>query len=165
MNDMTTQTRVYGKYRGTVSNNIDPNQMGRLQVQVPAVYGSNTMNWAMPSVPYAGPSEGFYMIPPVGANVWVEFEGGSIDAPIWSGCFWGQGDCPGDTPYTKVLKTPVATLTLDEMNPSAPVVIETTGGNRITITAQGITLEGASGAKIEMSGPQVSVNSGALEVM
>lgn len=158
-------TRVFGKYRGTVENNLDPNQLGRLQVRVPAVYGSNTLNWAMPCVPYAGPDEGFYMIPPVGANIWVEFEGGSIDAPIWSGCFWGQGDCPAQLPTTKIIKTPVATVTLDELNPAAPVTIETPAGNKITITATGITLEGAAGAKVELSGPQVSVNSGALEVI
>lgn len=165
MNQMTPQTRAFGKYRGTVVNNIDPQQMGRLQVQVPAIYGSNTLNWALPCVPYAGPSEGFYMIPPIGANIWVEFEGGSIDAPIWSGCFWGQGDCPAQLPTTKMIKTPVTTVTIDDINPAAPVTIETTTGNKITITATGITLESSAGAKIEMSGPQVSVNNGALEVI
>lgn len=105
------------------------------------------------------------MIPPIGAKVWVEFEGGSIDAPIWSGCFWGQGEAPGGLPQTKLIKTPVATVTLDEINPAAPVVIETVGGNKISITATGITLETAGGARIEMSGPQVSINSGALEVI
>ena len=165
MTDMSPQTRFFGKYRGTVINNIDPNQMGRLQVRVPAVYGSNTLNWAMPCVPYAGPNEGFYMIPPVGANVWVEFEGGAIDVAIWSGCFWNQGDCPAQAPMIKMIKTPVATLVLDELNPAAPVTIDTTSGSKITITAQGITLEGNAGAKVEMSGPQVSVNSGALEVI
>lgn len=160
-----TPTRVYGKYRGSVVNNIDPNQVGRLQVEVPAVYGPNTLNWAMPSVPYAGPDQGFYMIPPVGARVWVEFEGGDIDAPIWSGCFWGQGECPGNLPQTRLLKTPTATVTMDELNPAAPVVIETVAGNRVTITATGITLETSGGARIEMTGPQVNVNSGALEVI
>lgn len=160
-----TLTRFYGKYRGTVFNNIDPKQIGRLQVQVPAVYGSNTLNWALPSVPYAGPGAGFFMIPPVGANIWVEFESGSIDSPIWSGCFWGDGESPGTLPQTKIIKTPAATLTLDEINPAAPVVIETVAGNRITITAAGVTIETAAGGKIEMSGPQVSINSGALEVI
>lgn len=160
-----TGAKVYGKYRGTVVNNVDPNQIGRVQVEVPAVYGSNTLNWAMPSVPYAGPNEGFYMIPSVGAKVWVEFEGGDIDAPIWSGCFWGQGESPGTVPQTKILKTPVATVTLDEVNPSAPVVIETLAGDRITITATGITLETSAGGKVEMAGPKVTVNSGALEVI
>lgn len=164
MNEMS-RTKVYGKYRGSVVNNIDPNQIGRVQVEVPAVYGSNTLNWAMPCVPYAGSNEGFYFIPPVGAKVWVEFEGGDIDAPIWSGCFWGQGETPSRVPQTKVLKTPAATVTLDEINPAAPVVIETVAGNKITITATGITLETSAGGKIEMAGPKVSVNSGALEVI
>lgn len=164
-NGPTTRQGYFGKYRGTVSNNVDPMSRGRVQVQVPAVYGTNTLNWALPSVPFAGSGVGFYMIPPVGANIWVEFEGGNIDAPIWSGCFWGEGECPGQTPMIKIIKTQAATITLDEVNASAPVVIETQAGDRITITAQGVTVESASGAKVELSGPKVSVNSGALEVM
>ncbi|MGV8986152.1 MAG: phage baseplate assembly protein V [Cypionkella sp.] len=160
----STQSGYFGKYRGTVANNIDPSQRGRMQVSVPAVYGTTALDWALPCVPYAGNGEGFYFIPPIGANIWVEFEGGNINAPIWAGCFWGDGECPGSVPQTKILKTPVATITLDEVNAAAPVVIETLSGNRITITAQGITLESSAGAKVELSGPQVSVNNGALEV-
>jgi uncharacterized protein involved in type VI secretion and phage assembly len=136
MPQTSAMTGYFGKYRGLVANNIDPSSKGRLQVSVPAVYGSNTMNWALPCTPYAGPQQGFYFIPPVGANIWVEFEGGNLNAPIWSGCFWGDGECPGGL-----------------------------AGDRITITAQGIRLESASGATVELSGPQVSINNGALEVM
>ena len=50
----------------------------------------------MPSVPFAGPKVGFFAIPPVGANVWVEFEAGDTDHPIWSGCFWGPGQLPAE---------------------------------------------------------------------
>ena len=56
--------------------------------------GTGTQSWAYPSVPYAGLQTGFYAIPPVGANVWVEFEGGDPDHPIWTGCFWGPGEAP-----------------------------------------------------------------------
>ena len=80
-------TQYYGKYRGKVENNIDPQLMGRIQVSCPAVLGGGTMSWALPSAPYAGPGIGFFAIPPKGANVWVEFEGGNTDFPIWSGCF------------------------------------------------------------------------------
>lgn len=159
------QTRMFGKYRGTVAGNLDPKQMGRLQVQVPAVYDTNTLNWALPAVPYAGPDQGFYLIPPVGANIWVEFEGGDIDSPIWAGCFWGEGQCPGKLAETKIIKTPAATITLDEINVAAPVLIETPAGNKITITATGVTIETSSGAKVEMAGPKVTVNNGALEVI
>ena len=48
----------------------------------------------MPCAPFAGSGVGFFALPPVGANVWVEFEGGDPDYPIWSGCFWGAGEVP-----------------------------------------------------------------------
>jgi uncharacterized protein involved in type VI secretion and phage assembly len=157
--------RRYGKHRATVVNNIDPNQKGRIQVQVPAVYGTNTLNWALPCAPYAGNGEGFFMIPPIGANVWVEFEGGDIDRPIWAGCFWGDGECPGDLPTRKIIKTPGAEIVIDDLNPAEPLKISTAAGNTVTFTAAGVTIETSGGAKIELSGPQVSVNSGALEVI
>ncbi|MCR9088144.1 MAG: phage baseplate assembly protein V [Rhodobacteraceae bacterium] len=156
--------RAFGKYRGQVVNNIDPQGQGRVQVSVPAIYGTNTLNWAMPCVPYAGPGVGLHLIPPVGANVWVEFEGGDIDYPIWAGAFWGQGECPSRLPTEKLLVTSVATLTFDDANPAAPVVIETPSG-RIVITQSGITLEASTGASVELSGPKVSINNGALEVI
>jgi uncharacterized protein involved in type VI secretion and phage assembly len=161
----STRSGYFGKYRGSVANNIDPQQKGRLQVRVPAVYGTDTLNWALPCVPFAGNGEGLYLIPDIGANIWVEFEAGNIDAPIWSGCFWGEGECPGQMPQVKILKTRAATITLDELNPAAPLRIETPAGDRITITASGVTIESSAGGRIELSGPKVSVNNGALEVL
>jgi len=165
MTDATPPDRRYGKYRGTVVNNIDPSQRARLQVQVPAVYGTETLNWALPCTPYAGNGEGLYMIPPVGANIWVEFEGGDIDYPIWSGGFWGEGECPGDLPTKKLIKTPAGEVVIDELNPAEPIAVTTPSGNRVVFTAAGVTIETAGGAKIELAGPQVSINSGALEVI
>ncbi|MGM0583447.1 MAG: phage baseplate assembly protein V [Pseudomonadota bacterium] len=165
MSDGNDGGRVFGKHRGTVVNNIDPRRMGRLQVEVPAVYGPNTLNWAMPCAPYAGRDQGLFLIPPIGAKVWVEFEGGDIDYPIWAGGFWGEGECPGDLPTRKLLKTPAGELSIDELNPAEPVTLSTPAGHRVTFTAAGVTIETAGGAKIELTGPQVSVNSGALEVV
>lgn len=71
---MSECPKFFGKYRGKVENNIDPMQLGRVQVKVPAVLGDGTMSWAMPCVPYAGSGVGFFAIPPNGANIWVEFE-------------------------------------------------------------------------------------------
>ena len=83
-------TAFFGKYRGTVVNNLDPMQRGRVQVSVPAVLGSGRLSWAEPCVPYAGDQVGLFAVPPVGANVWVEFEAGDPDHPILAGCFWGR---------------------------------------------------------------------------
>jgi len=156
----------YGKYRGTVMNNIDPQQMGRLQVSVPAVLGDGRLSWAMPCVPFAGPGVGFFTIPPMDANVWVEFEGGNPDYPIWSGCFWGMGESPANpaVEQMKVLKTSTATLTISDLPGAGGITIETTLGAKIEITTQGIEINNGAGGSIKLNGKMVSVNNGALEV-
>ncbi len=85
--------KYYGKYRGKVEDNEDPLFLGRIMARV-AILPNLSMNWCMPCVPYAGPGVGFYAIPPIGANVWIEFEGGDLNFPIWTGCFWGEGEVP-----------------------------------------------------------------------
>jgi hypothetical protein len=161
----------YGKYRGKVENNIDPMQIGRVQISVPLVLGSGRMSWAMPSVPYAGPGVGFFAIPPNDANVWVEFEGGDPDYPIWSGCFWGVGEVPvlPALPQMKVFKTDGITLTLSDL-PGAggftlevgPPVVPTP--LKLVCNAGGIELSN-SAASVKLTPVSVSVNNGALEVI
>jgi hypothetical protein len=61
--------KFYGKYRGTVLNNIDPMQMGRIQAQVPDVSSLLPTSWAMPCFPLSGKQMGVWAIPQVGAGV------------------------------------------------------------------------------------------------
>jgi uncharacterized protein involved in type VI secretion and phage assembly len=160
-------TQFFGKYRGSVANNIDPLRQGRLQVNVPAVLGDGSLSWAMPCVPYAGSGVGFFTIPPVGANVWIEFEAGNPDYPIWSGCFWASGELPTEAtlPMVKLIKTDTATFKLDDTPGAGGVSIELTSGARIAVNATGIIeIDNGQGASIQISGPNVSVNNGALEV-
>ena len=141
-------------------------QQGRIQVTVPSVLGSGQMSWAMPCVPYAGSGVGFFAVPPVGANVWVEFEGGDPDYPIWSGCFWGTGEVPALPAIAemKVLKTDTCTITLNDLPGVGGVTIETATGMKIVMSATGLEIDNGQGGSIKMTGPQVSVNNGALEV-
>ena len=180
-------SEFYGKYRGKVENNLDPLQQGRLQVSCPAVLGGGRLSWAMPCVPYAGPGVGFFAIPPIGANVWVEFEGGDPDYPIWSGCFWGTGQVPAKPALaeTKVFKTDGVTLTLNdlpggggftlEVNPPAvPMPLKLVlNAQRIELTStpavvklapSGIELT-IGAASVKLTPASVSINNGALEVM
>ena len=101
------ERKFFGKHRGKVENNIDPQGRGRVQVSCAAVLGEGRLSWAMPCTPYGGSGVGFFTVPPIGASVWVEFEGGDPNVPIWSGCFWEQGEAPTDRPlpYVKILKT------------------------------------------------------------
>ncbi|MFN3372173.1 MAG: phage baseplate assembly protein V [Chloroflexus sp.] len=159
-------SQFFGKYRGKVEHNLDPLQQGRVQVSVPAVLGEGRASWAMPCVPFAGNGVGLFLIPPTGAHVWVEFEGGDPDYPIWSGCFWGAGEAPAVPAVAemKVLKTNTATITINELPGVGGITIETATGAKIAITATGIEINNGQGGSIKLSGPQISLNDGALEV-
>jgi uncharacterized protein involved in type VI secretion and phage assembly len=155
----------FGKYRGVVSDNADPNMIGRIRARVPDVYGEEESGWAMPCVPYAGDGVGLYLIPPTGASVWIEFEHGDPDYPIWSGCFWGTGQVPATpaTAETKVLKTDVGTITINDAAGVGGITIETTDGMTITLSNTGIEIDGGMG-EIAVNGTSVSLKNGALEV-
>ena len=83
-------SRYFGIYRGTVVNNVDPMQMGRIMVIVPDVGGVTPSTWAMPCVPMAGKQMGAFFVPQIGAGVWMQFEGGDPDYPVWTGGWWGN---------------------------------------------------------------------------
>jgi len=158
----------YGLYRATVSNNVDPLQIGRLQVQVPEVPGASELSWANPCVAFAASDKGAFALPPVGAMVWIMFEKGSPADPVWMGGFWDQTNRPPASPATeqmKVLKTDGVTVTITDLPGAAMLEIGTASGAKISMGPTGIVIDNGMGAKIEMTGPKVSVNSGALDVI
>jgi hypothetical protein len=174
----------YGKYRGKVTNNLDPQQQGRVEINVPAVL--NIPSWAMPCVPYAGLNVGFFALPPIGANVWVEFEGGNPDYPIWSGCFWGPKELPSEasSPHLKLLKTAGISLILDDTpdagsltmlgtNPAVtkPFSIKLTGNGMIfslnpaafSLNQNNIEIS-IGNSSVKLTAASINLNNGALEV-
>ncbi|HEX4610554.1 MAG TPA: phage baseplate assembly protein V [Urbifossiella sp.] len=95
--------KFLGKYRATVLDNVDPLFIGRLLVVVSDVSSIAPSSWAMPCVPIAGIQTGFYALPLIGSGVWVEFEQGDPDFPIWVGCYWGSA---AETPTQALLVPP-----------------------------------------------------------
>jgi Type VI secretion system/phage-baseplate injector OB domain len=158
--------RFYGKYRGKVTDNHDPLMQGRIRAQVPSVFGGEESGWALPCTPYAGKGVGFFFIPPVDANVWIEFEDGNPDYPIWVGCFWGVDEAPKMPAIAdiKIIKTDAATITLNDLPGIEGVTIETSTGLKIVIDGMGIKLSTIS-TGINITPRSVSINDGALEVM
>lgn len=158
----------YGKYRGVVSSNNDPHKIGRLRAKVENVYGDKESGWALPSVPYAGEGVGLFLIPPVGALVWIEFENGNPDYPIWTGCFWGKTeDVPvkDPIPAIKVLKTKIATITINDSIKNTDQYIEITNTQGASIKLNGNTITINNGqASIKLNGKTVSINNDGLEV-
>lgn len=123
------EAKFFGKYRGKVTSCQDPQNLGRIQVSVPAVLGQGRLSWAMPCTPYAGKDIGLFAIPPVGSNIWVEFEGGDLDSPIWSGCFWGEGELPenarvSEPEKVQVFRTEGITCTLSNLGSNKGVTLE-----------------------------------------
>jgi hypothetical protein len=185
---MSEANKHYGKYRGTVINNIDPEQRGRIMAFVPDVLGIIPSSWAMPCVPIAGKLEGTFMVPQIGAGVWIEFEQGDPDYPIWVGGFWGSAP-----------EVPAAALVPPAVPPGQNIVIQTTlqhsliisdaipvpvpapipapappgtggiilrspSGAMVVVNDTGIYIHNGKGASIELIGPTVMINKIALVV-
>jgi uncharacterized protein involved in type VI secretion and phage assembly len=166
-----SQVTYFGKYRGLVSDNTDPLMTGRIKATVPDVLGSQETGWALPCAPFGGSQTGFFAIPVVGAGVWIEFEHGNPEYPVWSGCWWGSAaDMPPlilAPPYKKVMIVTSGgqTITLDDTPGIGGITLSTSSGQKLVLSATGVVIDNGMGAKIEMTGPQVSVNSGALQVI
>jgi uncharacterized protein involved in type VI secretion and phage assembly len=166
--------RFLGKYRGTVTNNVDPMQMGRIQAIVPDVTSVIPSTWIMPCFPVAGIQTGVYCVPLIGSAVWVEFEQGDPDYPIWVGCFYGTAAevpamarlvPPGMPGFT--FQTPLQNgITISDVpGPTGGILMKTASGAMVSISDTGIIISNGKGAIINLTANTVDVNLGALTVI
>lgn len=170
----TAQTQYWGKYRGTVVNNVDPMMQGRIQAMVPDISGLALTSWAMPCLPVAGVQNGFFTVPIIGSGVWIEFEKGDPDFPIWTGCFYGS---PADVPALALtvppgvpgvtIQTPLQNgITINDVpGPTGGIMIKSATGATLIVNDTGIYIQNGKGASIVMAGPSVTINNGALSVI
>ncbi|MGD0128544.1 MAG: phage baseplate assembly protein V [Terriglobia bacterium] len=172
------RNRFFGKYRGLVIENIDPEQIGRVLVQVPDVLGETPSSWAMPCVPAAGIQSGCFIVPPIGSQVWVEFEQGDPDYPIWTGGFWGLvadvpifATAPPAIPPGQNIVLQTTGQNMIMVSDSAPtpvtggIVLKSVSGAMIVVNETGIYISNGQGATITLTGPAVDINLGALTVV
>lgn len=156
--------RYYGKYGGVVIDNDDPLKLARLKVKVPTLMQDAEVGWARPALPFAGPASGHVMVPEVDAMVWVEFEAGNLNQPIWSGCFYAENQtAPGPSaPGGHVIATPQGhRVVLDDDGDK--LVVMHSGGAMLEMTSTGITLSiGAS--KMVLSNTAITFNEGVLKI-
>lgn len=165
--------QFFGKYRGSVRNNLDPLIKGRLMVEVPDIGGTLVSRWAMPCLPVAGMNMGMFTVPPIGADVWVEFERGDPDYPIWTGGYYGEADVPE---MARMVPPGISAITLqtleknglvisDMHGPSGGILLRTSSGAMISVSDVGIVISNGKGAMITLTGPTVDINLGALTVV
>lgn len=99
-----SDVKYYGKYRAKVVDVNDPERRGRIRVQCPSVLGTHKSAWCEPCIPYATDFAGDYYVPPVNEAIWVEFEEGDVNKPIWNGGWYKIGSTPllsSDSPESK----------------------------------------------------------------
>ena len=159
---------LWGKYRGTVLENQDPLFSGRLQVSVPGIVISN---WAMPCVPLTDVMMGTFMRPSIGANVWVEFERGDPDKPIWVGCWWGEGQTPPMDKESIVVPPLIPVMTIEGATAGISVCDEpflaggdTPGNVNIVADAGAVTIA-LSPAGVSITAPEVTITATTFSVV
>ena len=172
-----SQGSYFGKYRATVINNLDPEMRGRLMLMIPDILGLIPSTWAEACVPLAGPTGppmGVYMVPPIGAGVWVEFENGHPDYPIWVGCRWSAAS---DIPPLAKAGLPISPnivmqtagqnsfVISDLPGPTGGIMLKSLTGASIIVNDTGIYIQNGKGASINMVGPTVTINNGALTII
>jgi len=153
----------FGKYRGIVTDVDDPNNQCRIRATVPAVLGEQPCGWAMPAAPFAGDGHGMVMLPKVGSGVWIEFEAGRLDNPIWSGAWWASGQRPDPQgPAVRVIVSEKGhKVILDD--DAGEVKVVHGSGPEIKMTATEIVLT-CGACEIKISNDNISLNNGLIKV-
>ncbi|MER2551654.1 MAG: phage baseplate assembly protein V [Thauera sp.] len=158
-------TSYFGKYRGIVTNVDDPLNQCRVRARVDGLLHGQETGWALPVAPFAGDGHGMVMLPAVGAGVWIEFEAGRLDNPIWSGGWWASGQRP--EPQGAALRVIVSehghTVILDDRNDELKLVHGSAGGPEIRMTGSEIVLT-CGACEITISADSISLNNGQIKI-
>lgn len=166
--------KFIGKFRGSVVNNEDPKKIGRIQALVPEVSNLMLSNWAMPCFLVGGMQTGVFSIPQIGAGVWIEFEQGDLNYPIWTGFFYGtaaeiptlaQMVLPGVSGITLQTTAQNGIVISDMQGPMGGIMLMSSNGAKIIVNDTGIYIDNGKGATIEMKGTSVLINNDALVVL
>lgn len=181
--------RFYGKYRAVVVDNADPENRGRLRLRIPSVLGADVVSgWALPCTPYGGMADqGFFFVPEIDATVWVEFEAGNLEYPIWVGTFWGKPGGASEVPKPADQQSPPTRKIIKTLKGSSieiedkdgdevfiiqyndgsskntvtmnkdGILVEDTNANKMTMDSNGIVIEDKNQNKIEMTPAAINI--------
>jgi uncharacterized protein involved in type VI secretion and phage assembly len=166
--------KFYGRYRGTVANNVDPKRLGRLQVVVPDVLGGESCVWAEPASPLVGSNMGLFWVPDNNTGVWVEFQQGDPNYAVWTGGWRGSSEdvpasasdaAPANPPI--ILQTRTQNQLIISSSPGEGLTLQTSAGTQgpqIVITSTSIKLSTGQGATVELTGNSVNINGTSLTI-
>ena len=143
-----------------VMDNHDPKGLSRIQVQFPWQKANNTKTpWIRVTTPYAGKGKGFHVLPEIGEEVLIDFEGGNAEKPVVIGTmFHGQGKSGhgGAGNYIKGFTTAAGNKV--EMNDEKKTVtISDPSGNTVTMNGDG-TMTISAPNKIDILSKEINID-------
>jgi uncharacterized protein involved in type VI secretion and phage assembly len=178
-----------GVFSAVVMDNLDPENLGRVKVRLPPIGESDKPGheaWARLATLMAGPNRGTWFIPDINDEVLVAFEAGEVRRPYVLGSLWNAASVPpasmDATNDKKLLRSRnCVKITLDDQNGQESFIVETPGGQSITLRdgpgsieiadsngnsvkfeTAGITVNAS--AKVTINASQVNISSGMVSV-
>jgi len=175
LSEKRPEARLYGVTVGVVTNNQDPDGLGRVKVKFPWLSDDVESHWARVVTPMAGNDRGLFFLPEVDDEVLVAFEHGSPEFPYVLGALWnGKDKAPesnddGENNMRTIKSRSGHVVRLDDTDGSEKIeivdgsgansIVISTADNTITITADAdITIESGSG-KLILSGNGIEIKS------
>jgi len=148
--------RFYSFYRAKVVDNKDPDFLGRIKVSCPYMNrGADLPQWVIPMSSYAGKDHGYFFVPEIGEGVWIMFERGDKDYPVYIAQWWGTGEMPKDMakspPTARGIRTKAKHQLLFEDDPAKlKVELRTSKGHIIQVDeiAETILIKTVKGMKM-----------------
>ena len=170
-------SRIYGVVVGVVTNNEDPEGLGRVKVKLPWLSDEDESDWSRIATPMAGKERGIYFLPEIDDEVLVAFEHGDVRFPYIIGSLWNGQDSPPATNEDgqnnlRVIKSRsghVIRLNDQEGNETIEIIDKTeknsividTATNSIAITTNGDITLSASQGKIKLEAQNIEIKSSA----
>ena len=161
--------RYFGLYTAIVADVVDPDEHGRIRVELPDLGGAaegGSGVWATLVTPYAGDGQGFLFLPEVGSRVVVGFEAGDLHRPYVVGGFWGDTGAIPETSATardvRLIHTRAGSrIELDDSPGAAKITVSTASGHRLVLDEGGssIRAEHSGGSMVVLDGARIEVRS------
>lgn len=162
--------RCYGLWPAMVTDVVDPDGLGRVEVRLPGLgeAGDDVRAWATLLSPYAEDGQGLQVLPAVDTQVVVAFEAGDPRRPYVVGAAWNGREAMPEAPTEANDKRLIRTrsgslLEFDDAEGAAKVTLSMRSGHRLVLddAAQTVRLEHAGGCSVVMDATRVTITANA----
>lgn len=164
-------SKIFGVVVGIITNNKDPDGLGRVKVKIPVLSGDDESHWARVVTFMGGKERGAFFLPEVDDEVLVTFEHGDLSSPYVIGALWNGVDKPPETNgdgknNVRLIKSRSGhMIRLDDTDGAEKIeVIDRTGKNLISVDTASNTVTVNSDKDITLSAPNGTITIEAQDV-